>query len=218
MAEKDDKDVHSHDSDVYSDLEQNSIRSDSLEESAHSDATTSSSVSSLLDRLRAPTPSMLARKRKIKLNPPPKGMKRGKGKDNGDPKSISPAERVKVYPDEGFSVSNGKLFCRACREELATKKSSLDSHIKSHKHLNGKRRLESKDKEEADILAALKAYDTQVHPAGESLPDSTRIYRVKVVMTMLKAGVPLSKIDHFRDLLEENGFSLTSSTHLRHSD
>ena len=26
MAEKDDKDVHSHDSDVYSDLEQNSIR------------------------------------------------------------------------------------------------------------------------------------------------------------------------------------------------
>ena len=67
MAEKDDKDVHSHDSDVYSDLEQNSIRSDSLEESAHSDATTSSSVSSLLDRLRAPTPSMLARKRKIKL-------------------------------------------------------------------------------------------------------------------------------------------------------
>ena len=33
--------------------------------------------------------------------------------------------------------------------------------------------------------------------------------------TMLKAGVPLNKIDLFRDLLEEHGYALTSSTHLR---
>ena len=32
---------------------------------------------------------------------------------------------------------------------------------------------------------------------------------------MLKAGVPLSKIDLFRDLLEKHGYALTSSTHLR---
>ena len=32
---------------------------------------------------------------------------------------------------------------------------------------------------------------------------------------MLKAGVPLSKIDNFRDLLEDHGFSLTSSSNLR---
>ena len=50
---------------------------------------------------------------------------------------------------------------------------------------------------------------------GETLPDSTRVYRVKVVTAMLKAGVPLSKIDSFRDLLEEHGYSLSSSTHLR---
>ena len=33
--------------------------------------------------------------------------------------------------------------------------------------------------------------------------------------TMLKAGVPLNKIDLFRDLLEEHGYALTSSTDLR---
>ena len=33
---------------------------------------------------------------------------------------------------------------------------------------------------------------------------------------MLKVGVPLSKIDSFRDLLEDHGFSLTSSSNLRH--
>lgn len=50
-----------------------------------------------------------------------------------------------------------------------------------------------KIKAAAGIVAALKTYYTQVHPAGESLSYSTRIYRVNVV-TMLKAGVPLSKI------------------------
>ena len=32
---------------------------------------------------------------------------------------------------------------------------------------------------------------------------------------MLKAGVPLSKVDLFQDLLEEHGYALTSSTNLR---
>ena len=32
---------------------------------------------------------------------------------------------------------------------------------------------------------------------------------------MLKAGVPLSKVDLFRDLLEEHGYALMSSTNLR---
>ena len=32
---------------------------------------------------------------------------------------------------------------------------------------------------------------------------------------MLKAGVPLSKVDLFRDLLEEHGYALTSSTNLK---
>ena len=32
---------------------------------------------------------------------------------------------------------------------------------------------------------------------------------------MLKAGVPLSKVDLFEDLLEEHGYALTSSTNLR---
>ena len=60
-------------------------------------------------------------------------------------------------------------------------------------------------------------YDSRVHPVGDGFPDSTctRVYRVKVVTAMLKAGVPLSKIDIFRDLLEEYGYALTSSTHLR---
>ena len=76
-------------------------------------------------------------------------------------------------------------------------------------------RLTKKNQHEITIIEALKQFDQDHHPSGETLPDSTRIYRVKVVTAMLKAGVPLSKIDRFRDLLEDHGYSLSSSTHLR---
>ena len=39
--------------------------------------------------------------------------------------------------------------------------------------------------------------------------------RVKVVTALLKSGIPLSKLDNFRELLEENSYSLSSSTNLR---
>ena len=60
----------------------------------------------------------------------------------------------------------------------------------------------------------LKEYDREVHPADENLPEDVRVYRVRVVKCFLKAGVPLNKIDCFRDLLEENSLSLSSTSHL----
>ena len=50
---------------------------------------------------------------------------------------------------------------------------------------------------------------------GETLPDSTRVFRVKVVMSLMKAGISLGKIDKLREIFEESGYSLSSSTHLR---
>ena len=135
--------------------------------------------------------------RQLKQNPPPKGVKRGKGKEKGDPKNISVNESVKTYPDERFIVRNSKLFCRACKEVLALKKSSIEYYIKSQKHISGKKKLALKNQEESNILEALHVYDSRVHPVGDGLPDSTRVYRVKVATTMLKAGVPLNKIDLF---------------------
>ena len=44
------------------------------------------------------------------------------------------------------------------------------------------------------------------HPGGETLPTEQRVYRVKVVKSFLIAGVPLSKIECFRDFLEEHAY------------
>ena len=70
-------------------------------------------------------------------------------------------------------------------------------------------------KNEQSIVEALKRYDSSEHPKGETLPDSTRMYLVRVVTSLLKSGISLNKVDDFRELLEENGYSLSSTTHLR---
>ena len=58
-----------------------------------------------------------------------------------NPKTIKPQKRVNEYPKEPFTVASGKLFCQRCREELPLKKSSIEYHIKSGKHDEGKKRL-----------------------------------------------------------------------------
>ena len=59
------------------------------------------SVASLLDNLRSPVPSELARKRKVSTNPPPVGQKRSKGGSACTVlKSVSPQEMNYNYYDE----------------------------------------------------------------------------------------------------------------------
>ena len=68
--------------------------------------------------------------------------------------------------------------------------------------------MDTKEAREQDISQALRKYN-ECHPRGETLPESQQVYRVKVVRTFLQAGVPLSKLSDFRDLLEENGYRLS---------
>ena len=56
--------------------------------------------------------------------------------------NVKPDQHVKEYPHEHFTVSNGKLFCEACREQMSLKKSSLNNHIQSVKHKDRKIKLQ----------------------------------------------------------------------------
>ena len=89
------------------------------------------------------------------------------------------------------------------------KSSVITGHIKSSKHNAGKSRLTTKKKRDMEIAEALKLHDHTNNSKGETFPDNQRVYRVKVVHIFLSAGVPISKIPLFRELLEENGFRLT---------
>ena len=166
----------------------------------------------LVSMLRCPKPSELARKRKLKrnaANAPSTKYRRHLPKTINDPKSVTPFQRVAEYPKEPFTVSAGKLFCRACREEVGLKKSVIDNHIqRSKKHSTGKEVLSQKQEREQDIATALREFNSTEHIAGEHLPEEQQVFRVKVVSTFLKAGVPMNKIDCFRNLLEETGLRL----------
>ncbi len=170
---------------------------------------------SILDKLRCPRASELTRKRKVARNYPPGKRRSSNSSARGaaDPKSVTPHQRVTEFPDEKLSVSNGKLFCLACREEIALKRSVVSYHVRSAKHTEGKQKLLNRDAREHD-LAELKRTDEHDHPRGESLPTDQRVFRVKVVRTFLRAAVPLSKLDVFRELLEETGFRLPDRRYL----
>ncbi len=98
---------------------------------------------SMLDRLRAPILSDLARKRKVQSNPPV-GMKRSKKGSNSAfaPRSFTPYDRVKEHPGEPLTVSTGKLFCSACREQLSVKSQVLKLHYKICQASEGERTLQ----------------------------------------------------------------------------
>ena len=49
-------------------------------------------------------------------------------------------------------VSAGKLFCKACREEVGLKASIVKLNIASTKHTNAKAGLKEKRKREEDIV------------------------------------------------------------------
>ena len=189
-------------------LEQAEERGESNTERETS-STSSNSAVSLLDVLRAPRPSDLTRKRKVQCNPGKRKKVKPSSSSNSEPKGVKPQDRVRKYPNDCLSVSNGKLFCSACREELSLKSSSLTNHLKSQKHKEGKERVKRKEARQRDIAKQLTDYNKDIHVVGENIAETTQVFRGKVVSAFLRAGIPLNKVEVFRKLLEETGYRLT---------
>lgn len=173
------------------------------ESEAESDSTASRSAS-LLERLKCPSTSELSRKHQVHCNqPPPKGRKRSSGERGLNDLNVPPSKRVSEYPNEQLTVSAGKMFCKACREILSLKRNTIENHVKSAKHVESKQVMEKKHAREKDIAESLRKHN-----------ELTRVYWMEVVETFLRAGVPIAKVDIFRELLEENAFRQTDSRHM----
>ena len=161
---------------------------------------------SLLDVLKAPQASDLTRKRKIDSNPPV-GQKRSKGQGTSEPNG-----RSAQFPDECLTVSRGgKLFYSVCREELSLRKNIITNHISCKKHKTSKEKVRTSKAKDQTIM---RIYDAEHHPVGETLPMSQYVYRLKVLKNSLHAAIPLTKLDAFRDLLEESAVRLTDRYHM----
>lgn len=154
---------------------------------------------SIIDTLKAPTASDLARKRKVPCNLQHSGKHFVHPKGTSNP-NVSIRQRLTEFPGENFKESVGTLFCTGFREEVGLRKTIIQQHIKSSKHSRGKERLAVKESREQDIANVLIAYDNENHPKGETQSMAQRVYRFKVVRTFLKAGVAINKMNQFREI------------------
>uniref|UniRef100_A0A1X7VAK2 Uncharacterized protein n=1 Tax=Amphimedon queenslandica TaxID=400682 RepID=A0A1X7VAK2_AMPQE len=120
-------------------LKENTSESDleiySADEDTSDHSSPSTSSRTLLNSIKSPTESDLAR-RKFHSIYPPFGVRRrtNQGKSVHEPKSVSPGVTISQFPNELLVVSNGVLYCSACGEPVSLKKSIMKLHIESQKH------------------------------------------------------------------------------------
>ena len=90
-------------------------------------------------------------------------------------------------------------------------KSSVKKHVSSKKHikaLENIKKTKKKDQNIKDLLAK-----TSGGAKGSTLPEDMRLYRYELVEALLKAGIPLLKVDSLRPFLEKYGDRLTTRNH-----
>ena len=78
--------------------------------------------------------------------------------------------------------------------------------------MKAKEALEKRQAREQNIDKFLKVYYQEVQPKGSASVTDARVYRVCVVEQFLKSGIPMSKIDSLRSVLEEGSHRLTHSS------
>ena len=93
-------------------------------------------------------------------------------------------------------------------QEESARIRTLKCHVGSTRHQQGKKVLEAQKSKQQSIAVAMKKVNDDIHVKGETLPEKELVFRYEVVQTFLRADVPLSKVQHFRPLLERGGSRL----------
>ena len=159
-------------------------------------------------RLSTPEKVSISRKRKVQTNP---AEKKSNVRGSVDP-NVSAWERVNEFKDQCLTTVSGNLRCDACRETLSKKKSSVKKHVLSIKHIKALENIKKSKKKDPNIKDLLAK--TSGGAKGFTLPEDMRLYRYELVETLLKAGIPLFKVDSLRPFLEKYCHRLTSRNHL----
>ena len=61
----------------------------------------------------------------------------------------------------------------------SSKRSNVESHVKSAKHVESRKAVEQRQVREKDIAEALQRHTEVAHQKGETLPEEQRIHRLK---------------------------------------
>ena len=152
---------------------------------------------------------------------PPVGARRGvrqsSSRKTPEPKNITPAGRIKEFPEETFTVANAKLFCRSCREEISLVYSILKGHVSSNKHQANKVSYNKGETDKEERKAFMDDYYKEYpDEAGSSIDLETTAFRWEVVEVCLENGIPLEKVrGRLRKLFEKGGRALADPANLK---
>ena len=160
------------------------------------------------------------RKRAMRQNPPPKGQrstKRSGERKTPEPKKETAKARIARHPKEELQLIRGDtIFCRACKQEISAKHANFHSHLSSQKHKNRVEEIRKRTGEDTRINTFIADYyAANPNEAGSATPAEVLLFRWTVVESFLQSGIPLTKVDELRTLLELTGQPLTHRSHLR---
>ena len=161
----------------------------------------------------SPGGSLQLPKRKM-LVKPSGCRKRRRGGDSTKLTRTSKHDRAREFPAEHLIVENNVLFCNACRTEISVKKSIVKTHIRRKRHSDVKVRMEKEAERQVSSQSAWQAYEKKVNPIGETLLGEEKMWRLDVLMSFMKAGLAVTKIDQLRHLLEKHHPRLFCARHL----
>ena len=138
------------------------------------------------------------------------------GKHKRAETSVSLDQRVRQYPGQMLVVSAGSLYCSACKIVLQNIKSLVDAHVATAKHKAHVSKVTHRASADRELHSELITYYAE-HPdeRGSSTAPEVQAYRFLVVQAFLAAGIPLTKVEDLRGLLERYGHPLTAVSHLR---
>ena len=171
----------------------------------------------------APMPEMTAHERGRALKQKPKGIKarlgdtvRGTAAVHKTKETNVPiAKRLAEFPNQSLKDAAGKLFCQCCAKTLQNISGTIKTHVNSDDHeAKYLKWIERNGDDEAIKQFLHDYYVANPDESMASVSPEDKLYRYRVVESMLHAGVAIHKVDHLRPLLQRSNHSLTDSSHL----
>jgi len=140
---------------------------------------------------------------------------------------LKPSQRIADYPNDGFSVTDGSLYCNICDCDVSwIHKSDVQKHTQTAKHVKGKSMKRPADESTSSHIGDSSSHSIVVsvpkrqRSMGEMVSASARKNQVitDLITIFAVADIPLQKVDAIRPFLRKhvtNGGSIPGSSQLR---
>jgi hypothetical protein len=120
--------------------------------------------------------------------------------------------RAQDHADENFVVRNGSLWCKGCNDFVATKSSSVKSHINSKKHVDNKASLAKKGQLFISLRKSVtEAASNGILPRCNTITTDVSANRLLICRALILSCVPFAVLEKdvlLRSLLEVGRGSL----------